>query len=129
MQKKIVAYSSVVHMNLVVLALFTNTLKGLLGGLLMMVAHGLTSAGVFFCLGALYDRFLTRNILYFKGLVFVMPIFCTLMFIFTLTNIGFPGCINFISEVLCFSGILQYNFSFTFFFLFFGLLVNTFYNF
>ena len=100
--KKIVAYSSVVHMNLVVLALFTNTLKGLLGGLLMMVAHGLTSAGVFFCLGALYDRFLTRNILYFKGLVFVMPIFCTLMFIFTLTNIGFPGCINFIVKFYVF---------------------------
>lgn len=127
--KKIVAYSSVVHMNLVVLALFTNTLKGLLGALLMMVAHGLTSAGVFFCLGALYDRFLTRNILYFKGLVFVMPLFCTFMFVFTLTNIGFPGCINFISEVLCFAGIIQNNFSFTFFFLFFGLLVNTFYNF
>jgi len=127
--KKIVAYSSVVHMNLVVLAIFTNTLKGLLGAILMMVAHGLTSAGFFFCIGALYDRYLTRNILYFKGLVMVMPIFCTLLFIFMLTNIGFPGSINFISEILCFSGILQYNFSFIIFFLFFGLLINTFYNF
>lgn len=127
--KKIVAYSSVVHMNLVVLAIFTNTLKGLLGAVLMMVAHGLTSAGMFFCLGSLYDRFKTRNILYIKGLVHVMPIFCVLMFIFILTNIGFPGSINFISEVLCLSGVLQYNFSYILFFLFFGLLINTIYNF
>jgi len=127
--KKIVAYSSVVHMNLVVLAIFTNTLKGLLGAVLMMVAHGLTSAGMFFCLGSLYDRFKTRNILYIKGLVHVMPIFCVLMFVFILTNIGFPGSINFISEVLCLSGVLQYNFSYILFFLFFGLLINTIYNF
>jgi len=127
--KKIVAYSSVVHMNLVVLAIFTNTLKGLLGAVLMMVAHGLTSAGMFFCLGALYDRYQTRNILYVKGLVHVMPLFCTLMFFFMLTNIGFPGSINFISEILCFCGILQYNFSYTIIFLFGGLLVNTIYNF
>ena len=127
--KKIVAYSSVVHMNLVVLAIFTNSLKGLSGAMLLMVAHGLTSAGIFFCLGSLYDRFLTRNILYFKGLVFTMPIFCTVMFILMLTNIGFPGCINFVSEIICFAGILQYNFSFVIFFLFFGLLINTFYNF
>lgn len=127
--KKIIAYSSVVHMNLVVLAIFTNTLKGLIGGLLMMISHGLTSAGIFFCLGALYDRYLTRNILYFKGLVVVMPLFCTLMFIFILTNIGFPGSLNFISEVLCIAGILQYSFSFSFFFLFFGLLINTYFNF
>ena len=127
--KKIVAYSSVVHMNLVVLSIFTNTLKGLLGSILMMVAHGLTSAGMFFCLGALYDRYKTRNILYSKGLVHVMPIFCTLMFIFMLTNVGFPGSINFISEVLCFCGILQNNFSFLIIFLFLGLLVNTIYNF
>jgi len=46
-----------------------------------------------------------------------------------LTNIGFPGSINFISEILCFCGILQYNFSYTLIFLFFGLLVNTIYNF
>jgi NADH:ubiquinone oxidoreductase subunit 4 (subunit M) len=116
-------------MNLVVLSIFTNTLKGLLGSILMMVAHGLTSAGMFFCLGALYDRYKTRNILYSKGLVHVMPIFCTLMFIFMLTNIGFPGSINFISEVLCFCGILQNNFSFLIIFLFLGLLVNTIYNF
>ena len=127
--KKVVAYSSVVHMNLVVLAIFTNTLKGLLGAVLMMVAHGLTSSGFFFSLGALYDRYLTRNILYYKGLVFVMPIFCTMVFIFMLTNIAFPGSINFVSEVLCFAGIMQYNFSFIFVFLFGGLLVNTFYNF
>jgi NADH-ubiquinone oxidoreductase chain 4 len=127
--KKVVAYSSVVHMNLVVLAIFTNTLKGLLGSVLMMVAHGLTSSGFFFSLGALYDRYLTRNILYYKGLVFVMPIFCTMVFIFILTNIAFPGSINFISEVLCLAGIMQFNFSFIFIFLFFGLLINTFYNF
>jgi len=127
--KKIVAYSSVVHMNFVVLAIFTNTLKGLLGALLMMVAHGLTSAGMFFCLGALYDRYLTRNVLYYKGLVLVMPLFCTLMFIFMLSNISFPGSINFISEVLCLAGIMQYNLSFIMVFIFFGLLVNTFYNF
>ena len=52
--KKIVAYSSVVHMHLVLFSIFSFNLKGLVGSVLLMISHGLTSAGLFFCLGSLF---------------------------------------------------------------------------
>ena len=127
--KKIIAYSSVVHMHLVLFALFSFNLKGLIGSILLMFAHGLTSAGLFFCLGALYDRFLTRNVILLKAGVIHMPIFTTLFFIFILSNTGFPGTVNFISELLCLVGIFLISQSINLIFIFLGLVINTYYNF
>jgi NADH:ubiquinone oxidoreductase subunit 4 (subunit M) len=92
-------------MHLVLFALFSFNLKGLVGSVLMMVAHGFTSAGIFFCLGCLYERFSIREVFHLRNLVTVMPIFTTIFFILILSNIGFPGTINFISEFLCLTGI------------------------
>jgi len=105
--KKIIAYSSVVHMHLVLFALFSFNLQGLVGSILLMVSHGLTSAGLFFCLGFLYERFLTRNVFYIKSIVHYMPLFNVYLFIFILSNTGFPGSIAFISELLCLVGIFK----------------------
>lgn len=127
--KKIIAYSSVVHMHLVLFSLFSFNLNGLLGSLLLMVSHGLTSAGIFFCLGSLYDRFLTRNIFYIKGISNSIPILTTFLFFFILSNISFPGTLNFISELLCLVGIFLTFKSLNLLFIFLGLVLNTYYNF
>jgi NADH-quinone oxidoreductase subunit M len=60
--KKIIAYSSVIHMNLVVAGLSTFTVLCYSGSVFQMIAHGFVSGGLFFCVGMLYDRFYTRSI-------------------------------------------------------------------
>ena len=127
--KKIIAYSSVVHMHLVLFSLFSFSLFGLLGSILLMVSHGLTSAGIFFCLGILYERLGTRNILYIKSIFLEAPLFSTFFFLLILSNISFPGSINFISELICLIGIFFMFKSLNILFIFIGLVLNTYYNF
>jgi len=102
--KKIIAYSSVAHMNFALLGLFTNNIQGIAGSLFFMLGHGVVSSALFLCVGMLYDRYHTRNILYYGGLVQVMPIFTICFFIFTLANIGLPSTVNFIGEFLVLVG-------------------------
>jgi NADH:ubiquinone oxidoreductase subunit 4 (subunit M) len=127
--KKIVAYSSVVHMHLVLFSLFSFNIKGLLGSVLLMISHGLTSAGLFFCLGSLYERFQTRNIFYIRAVCTYMPLFTGVFFFFTLCNISFPGTLNFLSEFICLAGIFAKFKSLNCVFIFLGLVINTFYCF
>lgn len=103
--KKIIAYSSVAHMNFALLGLFTNNTQGVEGSLFFMLGHGVVSSGLFLCIGMLYDRYHTRNILYYGGLVVVMPLFCIFFLVFTLANIGLPGTVNFVGEFLVLVGI------------------------
>lgn len=63
--------------------------------------------GIVFSHGMLYDRYKSRNIFYFRGLVTIMPLFCFFFFIFSLANLGFPLTVNFISEMLIFFGLFQ----------------------
>lgn len=105
--KRIIAYSSVAHMNLVALGIFSFNRVGLDGSIYLMVAHGVVSAALFFCVGVIYDRTHTRLLRYYGGLVSVMPLFATLFFIFNLANMGFPGTPNFIGELLLLAGIYK----------------------
>ncbi len=107
--KKIIAYSSVAHMNFALLGLFANNIQGLEGSLFFMLGHGIVSSGLFLCIGILYDRYHTRNILYYGGLVQVMPLFSIFFLIFTLANIGLPGTVNFIGEFLVLIGTWRTN--------------------
>ncbi len=107
--KKIIAYSSVAHMNFALLGLFTNNTQGIEGSLFFMLGHGVVSSGLFLCIGILYDRYHTRNILYYGGLVQVMPLFSLFFFIFTLANLGLPGMVNFIGEFLVLVGVFKIN--------------------
>lgn len=107
--KRIIAYSSVAHMNLVMLGLFSNSQQGIEGAVYLMVAHGVVSTGLFFCIGVLYDRYHSRLIRYYGGLVTVMPLFSFFFFAFTLANMSFPGTSNFLGELLLFLGLFSQN--------------------
>jgi NADH-quinone oxidoreductase subunit M len=107
--KKIIAYSSIIHMNLAIFGLFSFNILTLQGALLLMFGHGLTSGALFFLVGMLYDRYKTKLILYFSGLAAVMPVYAFIFLFFSFCNIGFPGSLNFSSELLLFIGIIQYS--------------------
>jgi NADH-ubiquinone oxidoreductase chain 4 len=108
--KRLIAYSSVCHMAVVVLGLFSNTLQGIEGAILLGLAHGFVSPALFICVGGIiYDRTGTRIIKYIRGLVTYMPVFTILFFIFTLANTGIPLTLNFLGEQLSLLGIWQQN--------------------
>jgi NADH:ubiquinone oxidoreductase subunit 4 (subunit M) len=108
--KKLIAYSSAAHMNLIVLGLFSLNFQGIQGSILLMLAHGFASSGLFFLIGFLYDRHKTRTISYYSGLARPMPIYTTTLFLFILANVSFPITANFVGELLIFVGIMQKSF-------------------
>merc|ERR1712086_668008 len=108
--KRIIAYSSIAHMNLVVLGIFSGNISGIVGSIFLMLAHGIVSAALFFLVGVLYDKYKTRIIFYYGGLIQTMPIFSIYLLIFCLANIGLPGTCNFIGELVIFIGLVERNF-------------------
>lgn len=108
--KRLIAYSSIAHMGVVVLGLFSNTIQGIEGGILLALAHGFVSPALFICVGGIiYDRTGKRIINYIRGLATYMPVFTILFFIFTLCNTGIPLSLNFLGEQLSLIGIWQQN--------------------
>lgn len=107
--KRIIAYSSVAHRNLVRLGLFSGTHQGIAGATYLRLAHGIVSAALFLCVGVLYDRYHTRLIRYYGGLVTVRPRFSGAFFLFTRANRSFPGTSNFLGEIILFRGIYSNN--------------------
>jgi NADH-ubiquinone oxidoreductase chain 4 len=97
-------------MSVVVLGLFSNSIVGIEGAILLSIAHGFVSPALFICVGGIiYDRTRTRLILYLRGLVTYMPIFTILFFLFTLANMGTPLTLNFIGEIMSLIGMFQKN--------------------
>jgi NADH:ubiquinone oxidoreductase subunit 4 (subunit M) len=108
--KILIAYSSISHMGVVVLGLFSNTIIGIEGGILLALAHGFVSPALFICVGGvIYQRTGTRIINYIRGLVLYMPIFTTLFFIFILANTGIPLSLNFLGQQMSLIGIFERN--------------------
>ena len=107
--KKIIAYSSVAHMNYVTLGIFSLNLQGIEGSLLLMLSHGLVSSALFLCVGCLYERSHTRLVKYYGGAVQTMPIFSLIFLFFTLGNISLPGTSSFVGEFLILAGAFQTN--------------------
>jgi proton-translocating NADH-quinone oxidoreductase chain M len=107
--KKIIAYSSVAHMNFVTIGLFSYNLQGIEGSLLLMLSHGLVSSALFLCVGALYDRHKTRLVHYYGGLASTMPVFSSVFLFLTLANMSLPGTSSFIGEFLILLGAFQKN--------------------
>jgi proton-translocating NADH-quinone oxidoreductase chain M len=99
--KKIVAYSSIAHMSLVTLAIFSGSEFSTYSSTFLMIAHGIVSPSLFFLVGCLYDRAHTKFLLYFNGLGAHMPLFSIFFLVFTMANISFPLFPNFIAEILC----------------------------
>lgn len=108
--KKIIAYSSVAHMGLVTIGLFTNNIQGIEGALLIMISHGFVSSALFMCVGVLYDRYHTRILKYYSGIAQHMPLFALLFVFFSLANLGLPGTSSFVGEFLTLVGAIQSSF-------------------
>lgn len=102
--KKILAYASCGHMNLLIIGLFSSNLTAIAGALIMHLSHGFVAAGLFIFIGNLADRFYTRNIKYLRGLSGPLPLIGTLFLFFTFSNISVPGSLNFVAEILIFIG-------------------------
>ncbi len=105
--KKLIAYSSVAHMGFVTIGIFSLTKQGLEGSIIQMISHGFISAALFLCVGVLYDRFQSRMISSYGGLVHVMPKYALIFMIFTLAGLGLPGTSGFVGEFLILVGAFQ----------------------
>jgi NADH-quinone oxidoreductase subunit M len=107
--KKLVAYSSVSHMGLVVLGIFAFTTQGLHGSTIQMLNHGLSTGALFLLVGMIYDRRHTRMISEFGGLAHVSPVLASAFLVVTLSSIGLPGLNGFVGEVLILVGAFARN--------------------
>lgn len=105
--KKIIAYSSIAHMNFSLLGLFSGHSIGVLGALFLSLGHGIGAAGLFFGVGLLYDRYKSRIIHYYGGLATLMPLFSVCFLILVLANFGFPGTFNFVGELFLLTGLVS----------------------
>ena len=106
--KELIAYSSVSHAAVYFIALFSNVIQGIQGGICLGLAHGFVSSGLFICAGGiLYDRSHTRLISYYRGIAQLMPIFSILFFLLSLGNCGAPLTLNFIGEFMSLYGVFE----------------------
>lgn len=107
--KRIIAYASVAHMNLVLIGMFVYNLQGLEGSILQQLSHGLVSGALFLCVGVIYDRHHTRLVKYYSGLAHTMPIYIAIFMFFSMANIALPGTSSFVGEFLILAGAFQTN--------------------
>ncbi len=102
--KKLIAYSSVAHMAIVTIGLFTFNQQGIEGAIIVMLSHGLVSGALFLCVGVIYDRLHTREISRYGGISINMPKYALLFMLFTMASVGLPGTSGFIGEFLSLAG-------------------------
>src|SRR5437660_2107266 len=107
--KKLVAYSSVSSMGIVMLGLFALNPNGLNGAVMQMVSHGIYSGALFLLVGIIYERRHTRNVAEFGGLSHVMPGYAAVFLAMAMTAIGLPLLAVFISEFLAVRGAVEAN--------------------
>nr|AHA52579.1 NADH dehydrogenase subunit 4 [Triraphis sp. QL-2013] len=107
--KIMVAYSSIVHMSILLASMLTMTKMSIMGSLWMMIAHGLCSAGMFFLVNCNYERTMSRNILINKGLINLFPSLSMWWFLIYSSNFSAPPSLNLFSEILLFNSLIQFN--------------------
>ncbi len=107
--KKLIAYSSVAHMGIVTLGIFTFTHQGLSGALFTMLSHGVVSGALFLCVGVLYDRVHSREILRYGGVAKIMPAYALVFMLFTMASVALPGTAGFPGELLVIVGAFKVN--------------------
>jgi NADH-quinone oxidoreductase subunit M len=105
--KRLVAYSSVSHLGLIVLGIFAFTPNALTGAVVQMINHGLTTGALFLIVGMLYERRHTRRISEFGGLLRIMPLLGVILWIITFASIGLPPLNGFIGEFLILFGVFE----------------------
>ena len=107
--KRLIAYSSVSHMGLLMAGMFSLTAIGLAGGLIQMINHGLSTGALFLMIGMIYERYHTRDLREYSGMGSRMPLFGVLLIFFCLTSAGLPLLNGFVGEVLCLFGLGQWE--------------------
>ena len=112
--KRIIAYTSIAHMNLVIIGIFSFNNIGLEGAILQSLSHGFVASALFLVIGVVYDRYRTRIVQYYGGLATVMPIYIAVFLFFTIANIAFPGTSSFVGEFLILVGSFKVNTTITF---------------
>ena len=106
--KELIAYSSVSHAAVYLIGAFSNTIQGIEGAIVLGLAHGFVSSGLFICVGGvLYERSHTRIIYFYRGIAQIMPVFSILFFILCLGNCGAPLTLNFVGEFMSLYGVIE----------------------
>jgi NADH-quinone oxidoreductase subunit M len=108
--KKLVAYSSISHMGFVTLGFFIFNAYGMEGALLQMISHGFVAGALFLCIGVMYDRVHSRQIVDYGGVVNTMPKFAAFFMLFAMANSGLPGTSGFVGEFMVIMGAVKVNF-------------------
>jgi NADH-quinone oxidoreductase subunit M len=112
--KKTIAYYSIGHIGFVTLGLISNNQEAMIGSIIIILSHGLSAAGLFFCVGYIYEQSHSRSIVAFRGLAGTAPYLAVLFFLFVCANISFPGTSNFIGEQIVLIGLAKISPEFTF---------------
>ena len=107
--KRLLGYSSISHLGVVMLGMFAFNVQGAEGSVLQMVNHGITTAALFLIAGFIEQRAGTRRISDFGGMAVRVPILATVMFIAVLSSLGLPGLNSFAGEFLAFLGAFRSN--------------------
>jgi NADH-quinone oxidoreductase subunit M len=108
--KRMIAYSSVAHMGVIIIGIFTFTVEGIEGALVQMISHGVVIAGLFVLTGILLSRTETVTLSRLGGLAARMPVFAAALMLFSLANMGMPGTSGFVGEILVIVGAMKVNF-------------------
>ncbi|MGE4053210.1 MAG: NADH-quinone oxidoreductase subunit M [Vicinamibacterales bacterium] len=107
--KRLVAYSSVSHMAMVMLGMFALNPVGITGSILQQLNHGISTGALFLLVGVVYERRHTREISEYGGLSKVMPVYAAVFLLMTMSSIGLPTLNGFIGEILILQGIFVTN--------------------
>jgi NADH-quinone oxidoreductase subunit M len=110
--KRLLGYSSISHLGVVMLGMFAFNIQGAEGSVLQMVNHGITTAALFLIAGFIEQRAGTRRISDFGGMAARVPVLATVMFIAVLSSLGLPGLNSFAGEFLAFLGAFRSNIAF-----------------
>jgi NADH-quinone oxidoreductase subunit M len=102
--KKLVAYSSVSHLGIVMLGIFAQTQQSVQGALMIMISHGISTGALFLLVGMIYERRHTRMIEAYGGIARVVPLFAAMLTFVSLSSIGLPGTNGFVGEFLVLLG-------------------------
>ncbi len=108
--KKLVAYSSIAHMGFVTLGFFMFSALGLEGALVQMISHGFIAGAMFYCIGVMYDRVHSRQIIDYGGVVNTMPKFAAFFMLFAMANAGLPATSGFVGEFMVILAAVKFNF-------------------
>ncbi len=108
--KKLIAYSSVAHMGVVTIGIFTFNAQGISGALFQMLSHGVVAGSLFLCVGVVYDRIHTREIARYGGLADRMPAYALAFMLFMMASVGLPGTAGFAGEFLVLVGAFKVSF-------------------